>query len=278
MNTCDIHSSLSISGKVILITGAYGLIGQTISMSFLEQGALVVLADINADKSEEIRQKISTCFPENRFLFLPLDITQEKSCEDTIEAIVQKFGRLDVLINNAAIDAKFDKEHTSFVDQSRFEHYPAQLLRKAVDVNLTGTILISQCACRQMIRQSSGNIINVASTYSVVAPNQDLYDYGDGNPKFKPVDYIVSKSFIPNFTRYLATFYARQGIRCNAIVPHGVFNGHDAAFIKNFAALSPLGRMCSREELIGPFTFLASDASGYMTGSLLTVDGGWTAW
>jgi NAD(P)-dependent dehydrogenase (short-subunit alcohol dehydrogenase family) len=278
MTTSEIHSSLSISGKVILITGAYGLIGQTISLAFLEQGALVVLADINAEKSEEVRQKISIRFPGNQYLFLALNITQEKSCEEAIEAIVQKFGRLDVLINNAAIDAKFDKEHTSFVDQSRFENYPAQLLRNAVDVNLTGTILISQSACRQMIKQASGNIINVASTYSVVAPNQNLYDYGDGDPKFKPIDYIASKSFIPNFTRYLATFYSRQGIRCNAIVPHGVFNDHDAAFLKNFAALSPLGRMCSRDELIGPFTFLASDASGYMTGSLLTVDGGWTAW
>lgn len=278
MKTYQIHSSLSIANKVILITGAYGLIGQTISMAFLEQGALVVMADIDTGKQNAIEKKISALFPDSHFLLLTLDITKENSCQEAIDAIIQKFGRLDVLINNAAIDAKFDQENANSLDHSRFENYPSHLLRNAVDVNLTGTILITQLACRQMIRQSSGNIINVASTYSVVAPNQNLYDDGDGNQKFKPVDYIASKSFIPNFTRYLSTFYARQGIRCNAIVPHGIFNDHAEPFLKNFAALSPLGRMCNREELIGPFTFLASDASSYMTGSLLTVDGGWTAW
>jgi NAD(P)-dependent dehydrogenase (short-subunit alcohol dehydrogenase family) len=272
------HSSLSIENKVILITGAYGLIGQTIAMAFLEQGAKVALADIDTDKQSNIEVKVSSVFPDSQFLLLTLDITQEKSCQEVIETVIRKFGRLDVLINNAAVDAKFDKENSTLLNHNRFENYPSDLLRNAVDINLTGTILITQCACRQMIRQNSGNIINVASTYSVVAPNQNLYDFGDGNKKFKPVDYIASKSFIPNFTRYLSTFYARQGIRCNAIVPHGIFNNHAESFLKNFAELSPLGRMCNREELIGPFTFLASDASSYMTGSLLTVDGGWTAW
>ena len=222
--------------------------------------------------------KISGLFDADRYQFLTLDITREESCRDTVAAIVEKFGKLDVLINNAAIDAKFDHENQNTVNHSRFENYPIQLLQNSVNVNLTGTVLITQQVCRQMLKQTSGNIINVASTYSMVAPNQALYDYGDGEQQFKPVDYIASKSFIPNFTRYLATFYARDHIRCNAIVPHGIFNGHDDQFIENFAKLSPLGRMCGCEELIGPFTFLASDASAYMTGSLLTVDGGWTAW
>jgi NAD(P)-dependent dehydrogenase (short-subunit alcohol dehydrogenase family) len=126
--------------------------------------------------------------------------------------------------------------------------------------------------------QGQGNIINVASTYSMVAPNQQLYDFGQGIQQYKPIDYIASKSFIPNFTRYVATFYAGEGIRCNAIVPHAIENQHSEAFKNNFSRLSPLGRMCEREELIGPFTFLASEASSYMTGSILTVDGGWTAW
>jgi NAD(P)-dependent dehydrogenase (short-subunit alcohol dehydrogenase family) len=278
MKTYHTHSSLSIENKVVLITGAYGLIGQTIAMAFLEQGAKVALADIETGKQSDIEVKVSSLFPDSQFLLLTLDITQEKSCQEAMEAVIRKFGRLDVLINNAAVDAKFDKENSTSLNHNRFENYPSDLLRNAVDINLTGTILITQCACRQMIRQNSGNIINVASTYSVVAPNQNLYDFADGSQKFKPVDYIASKSFIPNFTRYLSTFYARQGIRCNAIVPHGIFNNHAESFLKNFAELSPLGRMCSREELIGPFTFLASDASSYMTGSLLTVDGGWTAW
>lgn len=278
MRKYNTHHSLSIEGKVILITGAYGLIGQTISMSFLEQGAFVILADIDSDKQKEIENKLTRLFVKDRFLFQKLDITDEKSCRNTITAIGEKFGRLDVLINNAALDAKFDKENDRPVNPSQFENYPIHLLQESIDINLTGTILITQHVCRLMLKQGSGNIINVASTYSVVAPNQGLYDYGDGKQKFKPVDYIASKSFIPNFTRYLATFYAQNNIRCNAIVPHGITNAHEENFVRNFAKLSPIGRMCDREELIGPFTFLASDASSYMTGSLLTVDGGWTAW
>ncbi|MCF2446192.1 SDR family oxidoreductase [Dyadobacter sp. CY345] len=272
------HHSLSIEGKIILITGAFGMIGKTIAMSFLEQGALVILADIDTDKKGDLENLLTRRFTEDRFLLQQLDITNEESCQNAINTILGKFGRLDVLINNAAIDAKFDKIHPGSVNQSRFENYPIDLLQKSIETNLTGTILITQHVCRVMMKQGFGNIINVASTYSVVAPNQSLYDYGDQKPQFKPVDYVASKSFIPNFTRYLATFYAHDNIRCNAIVPHGIANDHGKKFVENFAKLSPLGRMCEREELIGPFTFLASDASSYMTGSLLTVDGGWTAW
>ena len=211
-------------------------------------------------------------------MFSKLDITDENNCDEVISEVVNKYGRIDVLINNAAIDAKFDSEGSSKINKSRFEYYPLEALRKSVDVNLIGTIIITQIVCRQMLKQGSGNIINVASTYSVVAPNQSLYDYGEGVENYKPIDYIASKSFIPNFTRYLATFYAKEGIRCNAIVPHGIFNNHPKAFLKNWSQLSPIGRMCNREELNGPFTFLASDGSSYMTGAILNVDGGWTAW
>ncbi len=239
MKTYHTHASLSIAGKVILITGAYGLIGKTIALAFLEQGALVVLADNDETKQNFLENEISKDFPDSQFLFQTLDITDEESCQKAIHAIIQKFGRLDVLINNAGLDAKFDKESSEKVNHSRFENYPVDLLRKSVDVNLTGTILITQYACKQMIKQKSGNIINVASTYSIVSPNQNLYDFGDGIQHFKPVDYVASKSFIPNFTRYLATFYSREGIRCNAIVPHGIYNNHDEVFQKNFAQLSP---------------------------------------
>ncbi len=273
-----IHPSLSVAARVILLTGSYGLIGKTLAHAFLQQGACVVLADRDEAKKEAIRAEMAAQYPEDRFLCYELDITQEQSCEQVVAATVEKFGRLDVLVNNAGIDAKFDKEGTGTINPSRFEHYPADLLRQSVEVNLTGTVLMTQYACRQMLTQGSGNIINVASTYSQVAPNQSLYDFGEGVKQFKPIDYIASKSFIPNFTRYVATFYARDGIRCNAIVPHAIFNNHDESFLANFAKLSPLGRMCNREELIGPFTFLASNASSYMTGSVLTVDGGWTAW
>ena len=269
---------IDINNKVILITGAFGLIGKTISVAFLKQGAKVVLADINDALGQQLRSELEAEFSADNFLFQHLDITSEGSCARAVADTVNTFGRLDVLVNNAAIDAKFDKGGSEKVNQSRFEFYPVDLLRKSVEVNLTGTVMMTQQACRQMLAQGSGNILNVASTYSMVAPNQSLYDFGEGVKNFKPIDYIASKSFIPNFTRYVATFYAKEGIRCNAIVPHAIFNNHDDAFTENFAKLSPMGRMCDRQELVGPFLFLASEASSYMTGSVLTVDGGWTAW
>jgi NAD(P)-dependent dehydrogenase (short-subunit alcohol dehydrogenase family) len=268
----------SIANKVIFVTGAFGLIGKEISVSFLKQGARVVLADINAAAIDNITHEMAQHAANENFLVLQLDITNELSIINAIDGALAKFNSLDVLINNAAIDAKFDKENTSRVNKSRFEHYPVELLKKSVDVNLTGTVVITQHVCRQMLKQGFGNIINVASTYSMVSPNQSLYDFGEGVSNFKPIDYIASKSFIPNFTRYVATFYAGNNIRCNAIVPHGIFNNHEEAFLTNFAKMSPLGRMCNREELNGPFTFLASEASSYMTGAILQIDGGWTAW
>jgi len=274
----EVKKIFDVENKVIFITGAFGLIGREISSSFLKQGAKVVLADLNISLFGEITELLSGFSDLNSFLLVALDITDENSINDAIKATIDKFGSLDVLINNAAIDAKFDKANTAKVNQSRFENYPAGLLEKSVNVNLTGTVLMTQHACRQMLKQGYGNIINVASTYSIVSPNQNLYDFGGGVENFKPVDYIASKSFIPNFTRYIATFYSGNNIRCNAIVPHGIFNDHDEAFLHNFSKMSPLGRMCNREELNGPFTFLASEASSYVTGSVLMVDGGWTAW
>jgi NAD(P)-dependent dehydrogenase (short-subunit alcohol dehydrogenase family) len=270
--------AISIDNKVILLTGAFGLIGRGVSRSLLAHGAKVIMADINEGALPGVREEFAREFPEDAFLALPLDITSEASIAACLEAGLARFGRIDVLINNAAIDAKFDKHHQDTVNASRFEHYPIDLLQRSVEVNLTGTIRITQAVCRQMLQQGHGNIINVASTYSLVAPNQQLYDYGEGEIRYKPVDYIATKSFVPNFTRYIATFYAREGIRCNAIVPHGIYNDHEEKFLRNFSKYSPLGRMCDRSELDGPFIFLASDASSYMTGSVMVVDGGWTAW
>lgn len=268
----------SVDNQVIFITGAFGLIGKQISKAFLQQGAKVVLADVNAPAIAAIQKEFCEAFATDNFIVIELDITNEASASNAVQQAVAAFGKVDVLINNAAIDAKFDKDGMGKVNQSRFENYPIDLLRRSVDVNLTGTVIMTQAVCRQMLLQGSGNIINVASTYSVVAPNQNLYDFGEGTQNFKPIDYIASKSFIPNFTRYIATFYSVNNIRCNAIVPHGIYNNHPEEFLINFSKMSPLGRMCNREELEGPFLFLASNASSYMTGSTLMVDGGWTAW
>ena len=181
--------NITIENKVVLITGAFGLIGKTISINFLHQGAKVILADIDQTKAENISEELKTLNPLN-YLIIPLDITNENSCEKALEESVKKFGKIDVLINNAALDAKFDKQNISEINHSRFENYPLELFKKSVDVNITGTVLVTQVMIRQMLKQGYGNIINVASTYSLVSPNQKLYDFGDGTIQYKPVDYI----------------------------------------------------------------------------------------
>ena len=256
-----------------MVTGAAGLIGKELCAAFLADGAKVVACDLNAAPLSEL----GTGDLANNLITVDLDITKDTMRTAAVEQAVDKFGRIDVLINSAAIDAKFDKGGAGKVNNSRFENYPDGPLRQSVEVNMTGTIQMTQSVCKQMVAQKSGNIINLASTYSLVAPNQGLYDFG-GQISYKPIDYVATKSFIPNYTRYLATFYAREGIRCNAVVPHGIENNHSDEFKERFAQYSPMGRMCERSELVGIFVYLASDASSYMTGSVIPVDGGWTAW
>lgn len=269
---------ISVKDRIILITGAFGLIGKEISRAYLQGESKVIIAGHKVSEADTIKKEFGRQFAEDNFLVCSLDVTNAKSIANCFADSLNKFGRIDVLVNNAAIDAKFDQENKEKIFSGRFEDYPLERIRKSVEVNMLGMIQVTQAVCRQMLKQGHGNIINVASSYSLVAPNQQLYDFGEGTQTFKPVDYVATKSFIPNFTRYLATLYARDNIRCNAIAPHGIFNGHDKKFLKNFSKLSPLGRMCDKSEINGAFLFLASDASSYITGTTLVLDGGWTAW
>jgi NAD(P)-dependent dehydrogenase (short-subunit alcohol dehydrogenase family) len=271
------HGEFDLHDKVILVTGAAGLIGREVCSAFAAHGATVVLTDRGQaaidEQAEQLRVSCGT-----RALAIAADVTRDAEVATLFEILQREHGRLDVLVNLAAIDAKFDAA-VAAVNPTRFENFPLDVWEKSVAVNATGLVRVTQAATRMMLAQRAGNIINVASTYSLVAPNQDLYRYpGESGQTFKPVDYVGTKSMVPNFTRYLATLYGRDGIRANCIVPHGVFNRHPDKFQDNFARLSPMGRMCQPGELRGPFVFLASNASSYMTGATLVVDGGWTAW
>jgi NAD(P)-dependent dehydrogenase (short-subunit alcohol dehydrogenase family) len=268
-----------LDGKVILVTGGVGLIGTEICDACMAYGAKIVLCDIlSQDKLELQATALRAKYPRAEVLPVQTDITSDEAVTALFEAIDNHYGKFDVLVNLAAIDAKFD-DRVDKINPSRFENYPLALWEKSVAVNCTGLLRVTQAAIRMMLPRKSGNIINVASTYALVAPNQRLYCFpGEERQTFKPVDYVGTKSLVPNLTRYLATLSASAVIRCNCIVPHGVFNNHAQAFQDNFAPLSPMGRMCAVKELRGPFVFLASEASSYMTGSMLVVDGGWTAW
>ena len=272
------NNEFDLTGKAILVTGAAGLIGREVCDAFAAHGASLVVTDLVSDAVSALTASLTAKSPLNRVIGIPADVTKASDVETLFEAIQDQLGRLDVLVNLAAIDAKFDAA-VSAIDPTRFENFPMELWEQSVAVNATGLVRVTQAAARVMLAQGGGNIINVASTYSLVAPNQGLYRYpGESRQTYKPVDYVGTKSMVPNFTRYLATLYGRDGIRANCIVPHGVFNNHPEKFQANFAQLSPLGRMCEPRELRGPFIFLASDASSYMTGATLVVDGGWTAW
>jgi NAD(P)-dependent dehydrogenase (short-subunit alcohol dehydrogenase family) len=268
-----------LTGKVILVTGAAGLIGREVSDAYAAYGATLVLTDLVPEDvlsahAEGLRRR----HPEVKLRTVRADLRSDEEVSDLLAGIRGAFGHLDVLVNLAAIDAKLG-DRPAGDEPSRFENYPLEALALSLDVNCTALIRVTQAAVRLMLEGGAGNIINVASTYSLVAPNQELYRVeGRERQVFKPVDYVATKSMIPNLTRYLATYYARDGIRCNAIAPHGVDNNHSDEFRASFARFSPMGRMSSVRELRGPFVFLASDASSYMTGSQLVVDGGWTAW
>lgn len=272
------RGEFSLEGKTVIVSGGYGLIGKEVCDAFACYGADLVIADIQdqATLKNFAEELDSKC--QGKVLPVQMDISDPTSVEQAIQTIKHNGLGFDVYVHLAAIDAKFDAAKSE-VEPSSFENFPLESWQKSVDVNINGTFHIIQQIVREMLSYGGGNIITVASTYSLVAPNQSLYrEKGKEHQLFKPVDYVATKSMIPNFTRYLATLYGKKGIRANCIVPHGVYNNHGAEFVENFSEMTPLSRMCRVDELRGPFVFLASEASTYMTGSTLVVDGGWTAW
>ncbi len=197
-----------------------------------------------------------------------------------VSAALQAFGRLDILVNSAALDPKFDPDAVARgIPSGSFEDYPLESWKQALDVNLTGMFLCCQAAVQPMIAQGKkGSIINICSTYGLVAPDQRIYQRDGKQAAYKPVYYSVTKAGVLGMTRYLATYYSGTDIRCNALTPGGIFNNHDETFLKAYSARTVIGRMAHRNEMNGALLFLASEASSYMTGSNLVVDGGWTAW
>ena len=184
---------------------------------------------------------------------------------------------MDILVNNAALDPKFDAGHTG-EHTNRFETFPFDAWQKALGVNVTGMFLCAQACSVPMLEANRGVIINVSSTYGLVGPDQRLYQR-EGQPgQYKPVTYTVAKAAVLGLTRYLATYFANTGIRFNTLTPGGVFADHDEEFVRRYSAKTVLGRMAEADEMSSALLFLASDASSYMTGANLVVDGGWTAW
>jgi NAD(P)-dependent dehydrogenase (short-subunit alcohol dehydrogenase family) len=268
-----------VDDKVALVTGGAGLLGRRYCEALLEAGGKVVIGDLDGQRAESLSAELSA----TDSLGLRLDVADEASVQSVVDAAVERFGRLDILVNNAALTVRGGSERLRPEDYfAPFERYPRAMWDLAVSVNLTGMLLCAQAAGRQMLEQGGGVIVNIASTYGVVAPDQRLYE-GVSSPYAEtgfntPVAYAVTKTAVLGLTRYLATYWARKQIRVNALTPHGVYDNHDETFVRNFVYRSPLGRMARNDEYRGALLFLVSDASSYMTGANLIVDGGWSAW
>jgi 2-deoxy-D-gluconate 3-dehydrogenase len=267
-----------LDGRVALVTGGAGLLGRRYCEALLEQGARVVVGDLDGNRARALAADLG-----DRVLATQLNVADEDSVQATVDAAVETLGSLDILVNNAALTVRGGSES---LDPSEyfapFERYRRDVWDQALAVNLTGMLLCAQAAGRQMLAQGGGVIVNISSTYGVVAPDQRLYE-GVSSPYANtafntPVSYAVTKTAVLGLTRYLATYWGRQNIRVNALTPHGVYDNHDETFVANFVARSPLGRMARNDEYRGALLFLVSDASSYMTGANLVVDGGWTAW
>ena len=265
-------SAFSLDGRVCVVTGGLGLLGSEMCRALATAGATVVVTDLDHDACVGGATALSPLA-----LGHGADITDPDSLLALRDAILARFGRIDALINNAAINDHF--EPGAAARDSRMESYPLALWKRSLDANVTGTFLCSQILGAPMAAAGRGSIINIASTYGLVAPDQRLYRRPDGSqPFYKSPAYPTTKAAVLGFTRYLAAYWGPAGVRVNALSPGGVDNGQDAYFVEAYAARTPLGRMAAPGDYAGAIVFLASDASSYMTGANLVVDGGWTAW
>ncbi len=266
-------SEFSLKDKVAIVTGATGLLGREHCKALYESEAIVVVADIDQKACDAFAHDLG-----ERAFGVAMNVTDAASLRKAKESILAKAGRIDILVNNAAINDKVEDPQLA-VEQSAFETFPESRWRQMVDVNVTGVFLACQVLGTVMAEQGRGSIINVASTYGMVAPDQNLYKRPDGTQAFfKTAAYPTTKGAVLAFTRFLAAYWGKKGVRVNSLSPGGVEAGQDDYFRNKYSERTMLDRMAKPTDYRGALVFLASDASGYMTGSNLVVDGGWTAW
>jgi len=262
----------SLKNKTAIVTGALGLLGRKHCEALAEAGANVVVADIDGNAAEHFAENLG-----DNHIGLKVDVTSESSLKTARDKIIARHDTIDILVNNAAINDMFENPAMA-KELSAFENYPLDAFKKSLDVNVTGVYLASQIFGSVMAEQGSGSIINIASTYGVVGPDQSIYRNECGEQTFyKSAVYPVTKGAVVNFTRFLAAYWGNKGVRVNTLSPGGVENGQNEFFIQNYSAKTVLGRMAQPNDYQGALVFLASDASAYMTGANLIVDGGWTA-
>lgn len=260
----------TLTNRVAVVTGAGGLLGRRHCAALARQGASVVAGDLDVAAAAE-----AIDLPGNH-LAAELDVTDPEMVGRLASMVKTRHGRVDVLVNNAALNDMVERKSAES-PVTPFESFPLDAWRRELEVALTGMFLVSQVVGPLM--GEGGSVINIASTYGMVAPDQRLYRDPEGRQTmFKSPAYPAAKGAVIAFTRYLAAYWGERGIRVNALSPGGVLNGQPEHFVEAYSMRTPLGRMARPDEYEGALVFLASDASGYMTGANLVVDGGWTAW
>jgi len=261
-------STFDIAGRVIVVTGGLGRLGREFTKALAGRGAKVAVLDLASDGNVEAGESVR----HHR-----ADVTVRQDLERALKVIEREWGPPYGLINNAGLDSPPDSAPD---ENCAFESYSEKTFDRVMDVNVKGVFLCSQVFGAAMARVGAGSIVNISSIYGMVSPDQRIYDYRrkTGAAFVKPVAYSVSKSALMNLTRYLATYWASQGVRVNTLTLAGVEAGQDSEFVKGYTARMPIGRLARADEYNGAVVFLCSDASAYMTGANLVIDGGWTAW
>jgi len=267
----------NLNKKVCIITGGAGLLGQQYANAVLQASGTPVLIDINQDSLNVVVELLLKKYGKE-ILAIKTDITNKKDLEFASNRILEKYNRVDILINNAARNPKVEGDHKKW---TRFENFSDEAWSADMDVGLKGAFLCSQIFGTIMAENKSGVILNISSDLGIIAPDQRIYlknNLTEKEQMVKPVSYSVVKHGLIGLTRYLATYWADKSVRVNAICPGGVYNNQDEEFIKKLTNLIPMGRMAEIDEYSAAVLFLISDASSYMTGSVLTIDGGRTCW
>lgn len=275
-NTIDLFS---LKGEIVIITGAAGLLGKRHAEAVLDAHGIVVLIDIDKNKLCKLEKELCEKYDDNNVLALSVDITNEEMLINARDEILARYEKIDILINNAANNPSMKNDEKT--NETRLEEFNLDIWMEDINVGLTGAFLCTKVFGSIMSKNKKGVILNISSDLGIMAPDQRLYEkegIEESKQPVKPVTYSVVKSGIIGLTKYISTYWAKDNIRCNAVAFGGVFNNQDKDFIHKVNYRIPLGRLASIDEYKGTILYLCSDASSYMNGATLVIDGGRTAW
>jgi NAD(P)-dependent dehydrogenase (short-subunit alcohol dehydrogenase family) len=275
----DLKSIFSLEGKIVIVTGAMGLLGRKHAESIAVFGGTPILIDINAEKIEDFSNELNDLYDVNSVGY-EVDITSEYQIEKNVNQIINKFGKIDCLVNNAANNPKIEESNDK--NFSRLENFPMDIWMKDLAVGLTGSFLCAKHYGSSIAKNKHGGVIvNISSDLGIIAPDQRLYQLNcvdENKQSVKPVTYSVVKTGIIGLTRYLATYWNDRNVRCNVMCPGGVENGQSLDFLSSVSQRIPMGRLANKDEYQGTLIWMLSDSSSYLNGAIIPIDGGRTCW